>query len=50
VIGEVGAQYEGILPNDARMEPLYSLAEELDVPIALHMHPGPQGAPTRRSA
>ena len=45
VIGEVGAQYEGIRPNDARMEPLYSLAEELDVPIALHMHPGPPGAP-----
>ena len=45
VIGEVGAQYEGIPPNDPRMEPLYSLAEELDVPIALHMHPGPPGAP-----
>lgn len=45
VIGEVGAQYEGIAPNDQRMEPLYSLAEELDVPIALHMHPGPPGAP-----
>jgi predicted TIM-barrel fold metal-dependent hydrolase len=27
------------------MEPLYALAEELDVPIALHMHPGPPGAP-----
>ncbi len=45
MIGEVGANYEGILPNDARMEPLYSLAEELNVPIALHMHPGPPGAP-----
>jgi predicted TIM-barrel fold metal-dependent hydrolase len=45
VIGEVGAQYEGILPNDPRMEPLYSLAEQLDVPIGLHIHPGPPGAP-----
>jgi uncharacterized protein len=45
VIGEVATQYEGFLPNDPRMEPLYSLAEELDVPIALHMHPGPPGAP-----
>jgi len=45
VIGEVGAQYEGIPPNDSRMEPLYSLAEELDLPLALHMHPGPPGAP-----
>jgi uncharacterized protein len=45
VIGEVGGQYAGIPPNDPRMEPLYVLAEELDVPIALHMHPGPPGAP-----
>lgn len=45
VIGEVAAQYEGIPPNDPRMESLYSLAEELDVPLALHVHPGPPGAP-----
>lgn len=45
VIGEVGGQYAGIPPNDPRMEPLFALAEELDVPIALHMHPGPPGAP-----
>lgn len=44
VIGEVGAQYEGIAPDDPRMEPVYALAEELDVPLALHMHPGPPGA------
>ena len=43
-IGEVGSQYEGIPPNDPRMEPLYALAEELDLPFALHMHPGPPGA------
>jgi len=29
-IGEVGSQYEGIAPNDPRMEPFYALAEELD--------------------
>lgn len=46
VIGEVGTQYEGIAPNDPRMEPLYALAEELDIPFALHMHPGPPGAVT----
>lgn len=46
VIAEVGAQYEGIAPNDPRMEPLYALAEELDVPLGLHMHPGPPGATT----
>ena len=44
VIGEVGAQYAGVTPNDPRMEPIYALAEELDVPVALHMHPGPPGA------
>jgi hypothetical protein len=27
------------------MEPIYALAEELDVPVGLHMHPGPPGAP-----
>jgi hypothetical protein len=44
VIGEVGAQYEGIGPADPRLEPIYALAEELDIPLALHMHPGPSGA------
>jgi uncharacterized protein len=44
VIGEVGPQYEGIPPDDPRMEPIYALAEELDIPLALHMHPGPPGA------
>ena len=43
-IGEIGSQYEGIAPNDPRLEPFYSLAEELDLPFALHMHPGPPGA------
>lgn len=43
-IGEVGVQYEGIAPNDPRMEPIYALAEELDIPLALHLHPGPPGA------
>ena len=43
-LGEVGSQYEGIAPNDARMEPIYALAEELDLPFGLHLHPGPPGA------
>jgi predicted TIM-barrel fold metal-dependent hydrolase len=43
-LGEVGSQYEGIAPNDPRMEPIYALAEELDLPLGLHMHPGPPGA------
>lgn len=42
---EVSIQYFGVLPNDPRMEPYYALAEELDVPIGIHMGPGPPGAP-----
>jgi hypothetical protein len=45
VLGEVAPQYQGIRPDDPRMEPLYALAEELDLPLGLHMHPGPPGAP-----
>jgi predicted TIM-barrel fold metal-dependent hydrolase len=44
VLGEVGTQYAGVAPNDPRMEPIYALAEELDVPLGLHLHPGPPGA------
>jgi hypothetical protein len=44
VLGEGGPQYAGIAPNDPRMEPIYALAEELDIPLALHLHPGPPGA------
>lgn len=35
-IGEVGTQYDGIPPNDIRLEPIFSLAEELDIPIITH--------------
>ncbi|HYM78444.1 MAG TPA: amidohydrolase family protein [Candidatus Dormibacteraeota bacterium] len=42
---EVSTQYSGVAPNDPRMEPYYALAEELDVPIGIHMGPGPPGAP-----
>jgi predicted TIM-barrel fold metal-dependent hydrolase len=45
VIGEVAVQYAGVRPDDPRMEPIYALAEELDIPVGLHMHPGPPGAP-----
>lgn len=36
-IGEVGTQYHGLAPDDPRMEPLWALAEELDLPVGLHM-------------
>jgi predicted TIM-barrel fold metal-dependent hydrolase len=43
MIGEVGAQYAGIAPNDPRLEPLWAVAEELSVPVGYHIHPGPPG-------
>lgn len=41
VIGEIGAQYLGIAPNDPRLEPYFALAEELDVPVGIHLGIGP---------
>jgi len=43
VLAEVTNQYEGIAPDDERMEPYWALAEELDLPVGLHMGPGPPG-------
>jgi predicted TIM-barrel fold metal-dependent hydrolase len=40
---ETETQYVGILPSDPRMEPFWQLAEEFDVPIGIHMGPGPPG-------
>jgi uncharacterized protein len=36
-IAEVGAQYYGVGADDPRMEPLWALAEELDLPVGIHM-------------
>lgn len=43
VIGEVTNQYAGIAPTDERMEPYWALAEELDVPVGIHVGTGPPG-------
>lgn len=43
VIGELGAQYFGIAPNDPRLEPIWQAATEYDVPVGLHVGPGPPG-------
>lgn len=45
VIGEIMAQYEGVSVDDPRMDPLWALAVELDVPVAIHMGPGEPGGP-----
>lgn len=36
-LGEIGAQYAGIAPNDPKLEPYFALAEELDIPLAIHI-------------
>jgi len=43
-MGELVTQYDGVGPNDPRLEPYWKLAEELDVPVGIHMGPGPPGA------
>jgi hypothetical protein len=43
VLGEVLNQYDGVAPSDERMEPYWALAEELDIPVGIHMGPGPPG-------
>lgn len=43
-LGEITTQYLNLPPNDPRMEPYYALAEELDVPVAIHIGLGLQGA------
>lgn len=44
VLGEVTNQYAGITPNDDRMKPYWALAEELDIPVGIHVGAGPPGA------
>jgi len=43
VLGEVTAQYAGLSLSDAPYEPYLALAEELDIPVALHTGMGPAG-------
>ena len=36
VMGEIAAQYDGVPPNDPRLEPYFALAEEFDLPVLIH--------------
>lgn len=45
VLGEVMAQYEGVTPDDRRLEPYWALAEELDIPVGIHIGAGGPGDP-----
>jgi len=40
---ELSPQYLGMSPADSRMEPYWELAEQFDLPVGIHMGPGPPG-------
>jgi uncharacterized protein len=42
--GEMSPAYLGMSPADARLEPYWRLAEEFDIPVAVHMGFGPPAA------
>lgn len=44
VLGEVYIQYRGHRADDARYEPYFALAEELDIPVGIHLGEGPPAA------
>jgi predicted TIM-barrel fold metal-dependent hydrolase len=44
VFAEISAQYNGLSPADPSLEPYFALAEELDIPVGIHMGEGPPGA------
>jgi predicted TIM-barrel fold metal-dependent hydrolase len=45
VFGEVGIQYNGLSPSDTLFAPYAKIAEELDIPMGIHVGTGPPGAP-----
>lgn len=43
MLGEINAQYLGMRVDDARLEPYYAVAEELGLPVGIHLGIGPPG-------
>ena len=43
LFGEITAQYRGLLLSDSVYEPYFSLAEDLDIPVGVHLGEGPPG-------
>ena len=43
VMGEIGLQYQGLSPSDMSVDRYFALAEELDIPVAIHMGTGGSG-------
>jgi predicted TIM-barrel fold metal-dependent hydrolase len=44
IFGELMAQYNGVSADDSSLAPYWALAEELSVPVGIHIGPGPIGA------
>jgi hypothetical protein len=45
IFAEVAPQYRGMSPADPLLDPYFAMAEELDIPVGLHMGEGPPGGP-----
>jgi hypothetical protein len=45
VLAEITNQYAGIAPDDSRLEPLWALAEQLDIPVGIHIGGAEPGTP-----
>jgi len=43
VMGEIGLQYQGLSPSDPSVDAYFALAEELDIPVGIHMGTGGSG-------
>ena len=43
VMGEIAPQYAGMSPSDMSLDDYFSLAERLDIPVAIHMGTGGSG-------
>jgi len=43
VMGEIDLQYAGLSPSDLSLDDYFSLAERLDIPVAIHMGTGGSG-------
>ena len=43
VFAEIGAQYRGLSLDDPSLDPYFALAEELDIPVGVHLGEGPPG-------
>lgn len=43
VLSEITTQYQGIVPDDPRLEPYWSMLEAEDIPAGIHVGTGPPG-------